>query len=421
MFVSESAHSRSIAMLGVKRIKDMTSRLAVRIFSLALLATLALSVKTSAAPLLHENWNSGSIDPTKWVKSNTPNSTSSLYNLGGGDYSWYNVGNDQWSQNIYTTGTTVTQTRFNRGNNKRCTFQMWGYTDRFPTATFGGQYFHNAASINGPWHTNNSGGAHGGIEAGQSEWVNQPLRFEQASWDSGPKMSFQYRDAFMTRYGKGKSLWIRVWLGNTRGAFIEWSSDGGGTWYAEDDSNPGTRTAQAQGTGCLAEDTREVQFQPCFSNGVTTNPSPSNNNLALGFGTLRGNVFIDNILVEDDSNVLVGAPTIQDAFVINDTNGRIIDVVYDQAMGAHVADPAYYRISGAGKGSLAENPSSVTDLGGNRYRLQWNSGIAVYLGALRLVVDGVEDTNGLPLGLGAGGGAVDLVAVPVELSDFSVE
>lgn len=224
-----------------------------------------------------ETWDSGSIDTNKWIVRQSGGATVGLTNLGGGDYALFNRGASSWAQNLYSN------VAFTRGQNLRCVFRVWGDPS---TPDANNNLFPNAASNNGPWHWTNSGPSHATLAAAQSEWQGQPLRFEQRTWDSGPKMSQAFRVAWAATNSKTNSLLIRVWLGNTNGAMIEWSTNHGATWTRED----GTLPLQAEGGGVAATDNRE------------NNPSAADTTLYLGWGTLASVVYYDDIIVENDLN-----------------------------------------------------------------------------------------------------------------------
>ena len=54
--------------------------------------------------------------------------------------------------------------------------------------------------------------------------------------------------------------------------------------------------------------------------------------------------------------------------------GRSVEVTFSEKMGSGVTTPASYEIFGAGKGTLASNPSSVSWVSGYKYLLEWTSG-----------------------------------------------
>lgn len=89
------------------------------------------------------------------------------------------------------------------------------------------------------------------------------------------------------------------------------------------------------------------------------------------------------------------------AVVINSVvvqTGTTVDVTFSRAMGTGSQTPANYALSGTGKGTLATNPSSVTPIGGNTYRLTWTSGEMVQGGNITITASGMSDSFGYPLG-----------------------
>jgi hypothetical protein len=53
---------------------------------------------------------------------------------------------------------------------------------------------------------------------------------------------------------------------------------------------------------------------------------------------------------------------------------RAVEITFSEPMGNGVATAANYTISGAGKGTLLSQPSTVNWLGGNKFLLEWSSG-----------------------------------------------
>ncbi len=110
------------------------------------------------------------------------------------------------------------------------------------------------------------------------------------------------------------------------------------------------------------------------------------------------------------------------ADLLTPNTGTQIDITYTELneMGAAALLPATYTASGPGLGTLLANPSSVTDLGGNVYRLEWAAGSSINGQTLTINVD--------PTLTDLAGNVIDqdyiapaVTAVPVSLSGFTVE
>ncbi len=119
---------------------------------------------------------------------------------------------------------------FSRGENIRCTFLAWGD----PSKNGWQGAFPAVASVNGPWRKNNTEPApNNSQEACFSLWLNQPLRFSQDEWNTGPPLSGSYNAAWANSEDKASAVLHRVTLGDEIGAKAEWSIDGGATWVEE--------------------------------------------------------------------------------------------------------------------------------------------------------------------------------------------
>jgi hypothetical protein len=112
-----------------------------------------------------------------------------------------------------------------------------------------------------------------------------------------------------------------------------------------------------------------------------------------GSGYLRVGPERDDSLVPV-SLLDVTAPTVQMVVAVDP---MLIDITFDEVMGASVLNPANYTLSGTGQGSLGTNPDSVTDSGGNTYRLTWNSGSQLLGGDVTITVTSVFDLRSNPI------------------------
>jgi hypothetical protein len=184
---------------------------------------------------------------------------------------------------------------FARGNNLVCQFQTWG--DPADPGTVNGVPLPWTFSGNvpyGPWHCDDNGSdVNGPADLAQSHILGGvgdrggPNRFKFVNvclWQTGPTIETAFRDAFDLATTRANSTWIRFWLGNTDGAYGEWSVDAGATW------TPFRNTAGAD------IDTRDI--------GATGDAATDPAYVAFGATCCGGFRFYDNIFVGDDSNPL---------------------------------------------------------------------------------------------------------------------
>jgi len=213
--------------------------------------------------LISENWNSCEIDSAKWLVSQRGGAQCALGQVEDGDCAIYTVGGPNPADDHHAY--FYSRDAFSRGGNLRCTFKTWG--DPSKTSSHHGG-FPQVAAINGPWRYTNAGIAPGNQEACVSLWLGQPMRFSQAEWDTGHIMSAPYTTVWLRSISESKAITVRVWLGDGQGAKCEWSTDNGNNWMQEIDTR-----------------------------GVSGGDHP---NVYLGFATVGGAVFIDDIVVEKD-------------------------------------------------------------------------------------------------------------------------
>ncbi|HPC16442.1 MAG TPA: immunoglobulin domain-containing protein [Candidatus Hydrogenedentes bacterium] len=98
-----------------------------------------------------------------------------------------------------------------------------------------------------------------------------------------------------------------------------------------------------------------------------------------------------------------------------------IDLIFNEDMGAGVADVDHFTVSGPGAGSLTMHPSSVEALGASYYRLAWSSGEMRDGGDVTVTAANVHDRAGNPIGplnfaVDIGGG----IGIPPGLADATV-
>ncbi len=76
----------------------------------------------------------------------------------------------------------------------------------------------------------------------------------------------------------------------------------------------------------------------------------------------------------------------------------MVDVTFSATMSADANVAANYTVSGSGKGSLTAHPNTSEQINANTYRLTWTSGEMLDRGNITIVVAGVHDAAGNPLG-----------------------
>jgi len=240
---------------------------------------------------------------------------------------------DTWGSQVRVQNTTP----FERGNNARVTLKVWGGPEAWGLATFS-----SGAGLLGPWHgfidypdrkvnddieagINWFGNTHGG-----ARWEENGLLDDNGDANlcngcgtlSGPRVHQAYVDAFKTSGPtKANCLWIRCWLGDNAGGFLEWSSDGM-TWTGLT-SAPGNFGGANDGMqqADVLLDSRDPTVPPGGAayvppmndwdndgDGDTHVQTPSMvTPLYLAFGVGQngaGSVYIDDLVVEDDMNTV---------------------------------------------------------------------------------------------------------------------
>jgi len=90
-------------------------------------------------------------------------------------------------------------------------------------------------------------------------------------------------------------------------------------------------------------------------------------------------------------------PKLASTTVLSD--GLSIEVIYSESMGTGVTDPTIYTISGDGRGTLANNPDSVSHLYGNIYLLSWATGEMANGQDVSITAVDVQDLVGNLIGL----------------------
>lgn len=213
---------------------------------------------------LQEDWNSGSINGLIWkthIQSSSGGARLGLDNLGGGDYALYFQGPRE-SGSDHTTW-IYSLNNFPRGRNLRVTFTTWCDPSDTYDWTDGQPVY---ASPHGPWHTDNTSAIYGNSEAMIRWWNTRYFAQTGDRWPDGGVALPDFDTAFQGTTAKANALKVRVWLGDARGAKMEWAT-ASGNW---------TTVVDNRGVG-----------------GGSGSPY-------LGFGTYATKVCIDDIIVERD-------------------------------------------------------------------------------------------------------------------------
>jgi len=162
---------------------------------------------------------------------------------------------------------------FDRGEDLRVTFRFWG--DPANEMPWGSAYPGNS-QIGGPFHVDQFNLLFR-QEAIIRYWdlTNDRMHFAQPGEPWVPTereetwMSTAFHDAFEAALSKAESVLVRVWLGDTEGAAVEYSTDDGVTWLPEHD----------------------FRGQPAFAAGKHSTT------VFLGWGSYSGALVIDDIVV----------------------------------------------------------------------------------------------------------------------------
>lgn len=107
---------------------------------------------------------------------------------------------------------------------------------------------------------------------------------------------------------------------------------------------------------------------------------------------------------------------------ISALTGQSVQITFSEAMlSPGVTAASNYGASGAGLGTLAANPTSVSG-GPSAFTLTWSSGGGVNGQPLTITVSGVvQDTVGNPLAINGTDNVATGVALPVALSTFQLD
>ena len=240
-----------------------------------------MSLPSYSMVLYSEDWNSGVMNTTTWFiydDAGQSGGVMQLDQIAPGDYAMgmahpYNFDLTLWSQK-----------RFNRGNNLRVSFLVWGDL----TNDVGGQLFPNVSNCYSGWHHNNDYQGYN-YEEVMLDWyykldgsehirfidtdINDPDYGTNRSAYVGGSTNFAvsaaFEAAFVAATSRANAMTIRIGVGDTNGGILEWSTDG---------INFTTEYDTRDTHGYTAVDT-----------------------LYLGFMGIQGYIYVDDIVVEDDS------------------------------------------------------------------------------------------------------------------------
>lgn len=110
----------------------------------------------------------------------------------------------------------------------------------------------------------------------------------------------------------------------------------------------------------------------------------NNRNEYVGFGRLNANAAVSAVTVDNTPPQFTGA-------YVQTT--RTVDVLFNEPMGGAIYTPSSFTISGAGKGTLANNPSQIIRLAPEKYRLVWNTG-GMVAGTVTIATSNLKDVAG---------------------------
>jgi hypothetical protein len=178
--------------------------------------------------VLFEDWNNGTINPGIWktsIQTSEGGGRLELKNLGGGDYAIFFQGPPGSNGSDHTTW-LYSLNNFTRGQDLRVTFTIWcDPTDSYDWT--GGQPIY--AAVHGPWHTDNTSPVYSNPEAMIRYWATRYFAQPGDPWPTGGTAMTDFDTALENATSKAGAIRVRVWLGDIRGAKIEWA-DSSGQW-----------------------------------------------------------------------------------------------------------------------------------------------------------------------------------------------
>jgi len=261
---------------------------------------LGAMISAYAAPIFTENFNNASIDTSRWkvyrIAAGNTYSTCKVIpeSVRAGDMACKMRGSSTWAEvagvspfaghaNSWTSF-LIGKMTVTRGNNIRCTFKIWGdpLDPAWGTGPNGPIAFPAHSGVFGPFQVPAASGAYlgplyGYQEAGIGSAFGKPAYDVQApgtpSWLGGPSMPAGFATAYNASYNKANAVNVRVWLGNVQGFAVEYAT---------------------KGPYSIAYD--DLGTTPGLKSWHTT--------CTLGFGTYLGPFFVDDIIIEDDTNLI---------------------------------------------------------------------------------------------------------------------
>jgi len=261
----------------------------------SLLLLVALTTDSRGAPLLSETFPSATPD-AMWEFNVNPGGCPSdggtgvdgnagVEDPGDGDFAAFSHGPlnwtggcDDWDYNIYSVNPIINRSPLNT----RTTFQVW-WDPNFTVWNYAGGNpgAINNTTINGPYHnTKYPTDPASGVEGGCSGWNGGGVNFQLGSraWNdpANPRVP-NIEAAFIAAQDRASSIWIRSTLGPNNGSDLEMSTDG--TTFTME-----------------ADEKEAVDGLPA--------PNGPSAQLYLGWHSRMSKVYIDNILVEDNHNLV---------------------------------------------------------------------------------------------------------------------
>ena len=284
-----------------------------------LVLSFTLTFNVYSAALLYEDFQSvipgSKIFPSGWdynIEVDMGVADAGTIDYGNGDIGAYCRGPSAPGSSNHVTMFGYTAATFTRENNLRCTFAVfngqgsalegawaapnegiqgsWNDTGGAPgvhTVMPGGGPFHLPGTI-AKAQADPSGLTNSGTGLFNSVKIIRDWNFadDGVGFDSrcdpwrpagANVMSKEFHDAFRYAVNKQTAVYIRAWLDDSQGGWVEWSNDSMQTWNPDVDNS---------GTGCDDDPTVEIAFN-----------------------TYAGAIIIDEVIVEDDNNIFDGPPT----------------------------------------------------------------------------------------------------------------
>lgn len=101
---------------------------------------------------------------------------------------------------------------------------------------------------------------------------------------------------------------------------------------------------------------------------------------------------------DSGTDALAGVAVPPTVAQVNVTSSNTVEVVFSEAMGSSSTLPAAYALSGSGRGTLAADPTTVTQLAAERFELAWAAGEMLIGGDITITAASVRDLAGNDMG-----------------------